>query len=53
MAYTLVVYKPNPMPTLGADRLYLQQQLASISASIQVLAAAVKDIEARLVAGGL
>lgn len=53
MAYQLVVYRPNPMPTLGADRLHLQQELAKISNSIQVLAAAVKDIEDRLVAGGL
>jgi hypothetical protein len=44
----LVVYKPKPMPTLGADRLYLQQELANISNSIQVTAAAIKDDEATL-----
>ena len=42
----LVVYRPNPMPTLGADRLYLQQELAKISNSTQVLAAAINDHEA-------
>jgi len=40
MPSTLVAYKPNPMPTLGADRVYLQQELARISNAIQVNAAA-------------
>ena len=53
MAYKIVVYAPKPMPTLGQDRLYLQQELANISNAIATLAAAVKDIESRLVAGGL
>jgi hypothetical protein len=49
----LVSYVPPPQPTLGGDQLYLQQQLASISNAISTLNAAIRAIEARLVAGGL
>lgn len=40
MATKSVTYVPRPMPTLGGDAQYLQQELASISQSIKTLAAA-------------
>jgi hypothetical protein len=49
----LVTYVPPPQPTLGGDQLYLQQQLASVSNAIATLNAAIRKLEARLVAGGL
>jgi hypothetical protein len=49
----LVTYVPPPQPTLGGDNLYLQQQLAAISNAVATLNAAIRAIEARLVAGGL
>jgi hypothetical protein len=49
----LVTYVPPPQPTLGGDQLYLQQQLASISSALATLNAAIRKLEARLVAGGL
>jgi hypothetical protein len=49
----LVTYVPSPQPTLGGDNLYLQQQLAAISNAVATLNAAIRAIEARLVAGGL
>jgi hypothetical protein len=50
----LVTYVPRPLPTLGDNnQLYLQQELASISSAIAVLNAAIRAVEARLVAGGL
>ena len=49
----LVTYIPRPQPTLGNNQLYLQQELASISNAITTLNAAIRAIEARLVAGGL
>jgi hypothetical protein len=42
------------MPTLeNGGQLYLQQELASISNAISTLNAAIRALEARLVAGGL
>ena len=38
-----VTYVPRPMPTLGGDALYLQQELASISQSIKTIAASDTD----------
>lgn len=52
-AANLKTYQPPPQPTLGGDQLYLQQQLASISSSVTSLTAAIRKLEARLVAGGL
>jgi hypothetical protein len=52
-AAKLVTYVPPPQPTLGGDQLYLQQQLAAISNAIATLNAAIRKLEARLVAGGL
>lgn len=49
----LISYVPAPQPTLGGDQLYLQQQLAAISNSVATLGAAIRKLEARLVAGGL
>jgi hypothetical protein len=49
----LVTYVPKPLPTMGGDQKYLQQELASISNAITVLVAAIRAVEARLVAGGL
>jgi hypothetical protein len=49
----LTTFVPPPQPTLGGDQLYLQQQLASISNAIATLNAAIRKLEARLVAGGL
>lgn len=49
----LVTYSPPPQPTLGGDQLYLQQQLAAISNAAATLNAAIRKLEARLVAGGL
>lgn len=52
-AAKLVSYVPPPQPTLGGDQLYLQQQLAAISNAVATLNAAIRKLEARLVAGGL
>jgi hypothetical protein len=49
----LVTYVPPPQPTLGGDQLYLRQQLAAISGALATLNAAIRKLEARLVAGGL
>jgi hypothetical protein len=49
----LITYVPPPQPTLGGDQLYLQQQLASIANATATLNAAIRKLEARLVAGGL
>jgi hypothetical protein len=46
MASKLVTYVPRPMPTLGGDQLYLQQELASISNAIGTANAAIKSDEA-------
>jgi hypothetical protein len=35
MATKLVTYVPRPMPTLGGDQLYLQQELAAISGAVK------------------
>ena len=43
MAAKSVTYVPRPMPTLGGDQQYLQQELAAISQSIKTLAAADTD----------
>lgn len=39
MATSSVTYVPRPMPTLGGDSLYLQQELANISQSIKTIVA--------------
>jgi len=52
-AAKLVSYTPRPQPTLGSMELYLQQEMANISAAIATLNAAIRKLEARLVAGGL
>jgi hypothetical protein len=50
----LVTYVPRTMPTLGDNgQLYLQQELAAISSAVATLNAAIRKLEARLVAGGL
>jgi hypothetical protein len=42
------------MPTIGdSQQLYLQQELAAISNAVATLNAAIRAVEARLVAGGL
>lgn len=45
MTAKLVTYIPRPMPTLGGDQLYLQQEMASISNAIAASNAAIKDDE--------
>ena len=52
-AAKLTTYTPRPQPTLGNTQLYLQQELAYISNAISTLDAAIRKLEARLVAGGL
>jgi hypothetical protein len=49
----LITYVPPPQPTLGGDQLYLQQQLAAVSNALSTLNAAIRKLEARLVAGGI
>lgn len=49
----LATYSPPPQPTLGGDQLYLQQQLAALANAAATLNAAIRKLEARLVAGGL
>lgn len=46
-------YVPKVYPNLGSDKVYLVQELKSISDAITALTAAAKALEARLVAGGL
>jgi len=54
MASRLVVYRPNSMPSLGSDQLYLHLELQAISNAIQGLIIAsdtnAADIAARTVA---
>jgi hypothetical protein len=52
-AAKLTTYVPPPQPTLGGDQLYLQQQLAALASATSTLNAAIRKLEARLVAGGL
>lgn len=48
-----VTYVPRPMPTLGGDTQYLQQELATISQSIKTIVAEIAKINAILAAHGL
>lgn len=50
MANNTVTYVPRPMPTLGGDALFLQQELAAISQSIKTIVREIEDIKARVVA---
>jgi hypothetical protein len=45
MATKLVTYVPRPMPTLGGDQLYLQQELSAISGSIKTSNTAIQADE--------
>lgn len=42
MSTNTVTYVPRPMPTLGGNALYLQQELASVSQSIKTLTTALE-----------
>lgn len=55
-ASKLTVYTQRQLPSLGDDKqqqLYLQQELAAIAFAIATLNAAIRNVESRLVAGGL
>lgn len=55
MALKPVTYVPRPQGTLNPNdqRLYLQQELASISQSIKTVIAEIEKINARLAAYGV
>jgi hypothetical protein len=48
-----VTYVPRPMPTLGGDAIFLQQELASISQSIKTIVRELEELKARLSAAGI
>lgn len=48
-----VTYVPRPMPTLGGDQLFLQQELAAISQSIKTLVREIEELKALLTAHGI
>lgn len=50
MANKAVTYVPRPMPTLGGDTQYLQQELAAISGSIKSSNAAIEADESAIAA---
>jgi hypothetical protein len=50
---SMVTYVPRPMPTLGNNQSYLQQELASISQSLKTAVAEIVKIKAILAAHGL
>lgn len=53
MASKTVTYVPRPMPTLGGDALYLQQELALVSQSIKTVVREIEAIKALLIAHGI
>jgi hypothetical protein len=48
-----VTYVPRPMPTLGGDAIFLQQELAAISQSIKTIVREIEELKALLVAHGI
>jgi len=46
-------YVPTPYPNLGAEKLYLTNELKAIKDAIAALITAAQGLEQRLVAGGL
>lgn len=48
MATNTVTYVPRPMPTLGGDAVFLQQELMAVSQSIKTVVREIEQIKARL-----